>query len=66
MFHASQLKPHIGPVPNTEPPVVLSENDVESEYEVKQVLDVQNVKQGQYTKDQFLVLWKRYPLAEVT
>ena len=35
VFHASQLKPHIGLVCDTEPPVVLSDDDVESEYEVE-------------------------------
>ena len=67
-FYASQLKPHIGPVPDTEPPVVLNDDDDEGEYEVewKGVLDVQNVKQGQVAKWQFLVLQKGYLLAEAT
>ena len=43
VYHVSQLRPHIGPVPDIELPVVLSDNDVESEYEVKQVFDTQNI-----------------------
>ena len=35
VFHASWLKPHIKPAPNTEPSVVLGDDDVESEYEVE-------------------------------
>ena len=64
VFHASQLKPHIGQVPDTEYPVVLGDDDIESQYEVDQVLDVQNKKLGQITTRQILIVWKEYPLAE--
>ena len=35
---------HIGPVPDTKPPVLLGDDDVENKYEVEKVLDVQNVE----------------------
>ena len=34
VFHTLQLKPHIGPVLHTKPPVVLGDNDVESDCEI--------------------------------
>ena len=40
VFHTLQMKPHIGPIPGAELPVVLSYNDVESEYKAEWVLDV--------------------------
>ena len=46
VFHASYLKPYIGPAFDTELPVVLGDEDVESEYKVEQVWNVQNIKQG--------------------
>ena len=35
VFHASKLKHHIGPVPDTKPPVVTNNKDIGSEYEVE-------------------------------
>ena len=46
MLHAQQLKPHIGLVSDTQTPVVLGDDDIESEYKVKQVLDIWYVKLG--------------------
>ena len=66
MFHASQIKPHVGPVPDIEPQVILGEDDADDEYEVEQVLDVCNVKRGHTIQKQYLVLWKGYLLAEAT
>ena len=40
VFHDSQMKPNIGPVLDTEPAVVLGDNDVESEYEDEQMLNI--------------------------
>ena len=35
VFHASYLKPHIDLVPDSKPPVILGDDDIESEYEVE-------------------------------
>ena len=62
VFHASCLRPHVGPAPTRPPPVFPLADASDPEYEVEDILD-SRVCRG---STEYLVKWLGYPIFEST